>query len=74
MVGVRTHFYWHSDFNKNNIQPRIIPNLIAKGVVKPNKVKLVGNLRTQSLAERFQEGLRSLEEGVSGERVVVQVQ
>ena len=66
--GVRTHFYLQDHFMAKHLQPDIMPTLLAEGVVKPNRQKIVeGN----TLLERAQKALDMLRrKEVSGERLV----
>ncbi|OBT65116.1 hypothetical protein VE03_04711 [Pseudogymnoascus sp. 23342-1-I1] len=66
--GVRTHFYQENVFFKSYLQSTIIPTLLAEGVVKPNKQKIIEG---KTLLERAQKALDTLRnKAVSGERLV----
>jgi len=66
--GVRTHFYLQNEALKNDLQPVIMPTLLAKGIVKPNKQRIVEG---DSLLERAQKALNALRnKEVSAERLV----
>jgi hypothetical protein len=53
--------------------PKILPDLLAKGHIKPNRVKLLDNMQG-SLKDRVKEGLELLRQNrVSGEKVVVKI-
>jgi len=69
--GVRTHFYAKNDFFRENLQPTIIPALLADGVLRPNKQKIVEGA---TLLERGQKALDMLRrKEVSAERLVWRV-
>lgn len=56
---------------KENVMPRILPTLLEKGLIQPNRVKL---LEEGSLKERVAIGLDLLRNNkISGEKVVVKV-
>ncbi|OBT46472.1 hypothetical protein VE00_03367 [Pseudogymnoascus sp. WSF 3629] len=66
--GVRTHFYHENVFFKTHLQPTIIPTLLAEGVVRPNKQRIIEG---KTLLERAQKALDTLRnKAVSGERLV----
>jgi hypothetical protein len=53
--------------------PTILPDLLAKGHIEPNRVKLLDS-KQGSLKDRVKEGLQLLRENkVSGEKVVVKI-
>ena len=53
--------------------PKILPDLLAKGHITPNRVKLLDNMQG-SLKDRVKEGLELLRQNrVSGEKVVVKI-
>lgn len=55
-------------FFKTYLQPTVIPALLAEGVVKPNKQRIVEG---KTLLERAQKALDTLRnKAVSGERLV----
>jgi hypothetical protein len=59
---------WQNVFFKTHLQPTIIPTLLAEGVVKPNKQKIIEG---KTLLERAQKALDTLRnKAVSGERLV----
>ncbi|EPE06758.1 zinc-binding dehydrogenase [Ophiostoma piceae UAMH 11346] len=69
--GVRTHFYEDNAFFKETLQSTIVPTLLAAGVVKPNKQKIVEGA---TLLERAQNALDQLrQKDPSGERLVWRV-
>ncbi|KAK7690825.1 hypothetical protein QCA50_005926 [Cerrena zonata] len=72
LIGVKTAIYHLlNEKFKEEIQPKILPKLLAAGLIKPNRVReITGN----SLAERVNTALSLLRKGeVSGERLVVKV-
>ncbi|RAL64297.1 hypothetical protein DID88_002189 [Monilinia fructigena] len=52
--GVRTHFYLNNPLFKAKLQSEIMPTLLGKGIVKPNKIKIVEG---KTLLERAQRHL-----------------
>lgn len=69
--GVRTHFYEDDAFFKEHLQPTIVPALLASGIVKPNKQRIVEG---ETLLERAQEAMNLLRrKEVSAERLVWRV-
>ncbi|KAF9557559.1 hypothetical protein EC968_007597 [Mortierella alpina] len=69
--GVRTHFYLQNEFFKENLQPVILPALLAQGVVQPNIQRVVEGA---TLVERAQNALTLLRrKDVSGEKLVYRV-
>ncbi|KFY16427.1 hypothetical protein V492_01336 [Pseudogymnoascus sp. VKM F-4246] len=54
---VRTHFYQENVFFKTYLQSTMIPTLLAEGVVKPNKQRIVEG---KTLLERAQKALDTL--------------
>ena len=51
--------------------PKVLPELLEKGLLQPNKVRL---LKSGTLQERVEEGLDLLRNNkISGEKVVVEV-
>ncbi|PMD28157.1 hypothetical protein NA56DRAFT_695911 [Hyaloscypha hepaticicola] len=70
--GVRTHFYmevlYQNESFRDNLQPTIIPALLAYGMLKPIKQKVVEGA---TLLERGQKALDMLRrKEISGERLV----
>jgi len=56
---------------KENLMPRIVPELLKKGLIQPNRVRL---LEKGSLKDRAAEALDLLRNNkISGEKVVVKV-
>ena len=69
--GVRTHFYEQNDFFREHLQSRIVPELLATGIVKPNKQRIVEGA---TLLQRAQNALDLLRrKDVRGERLVWRV-
>lgn len=69
--GVRTHFYTAQEFLKKHLQPEIMPQLLAKGLIQPNKQRIVEGV---TLLERAEKALALFRNGeVSGEKVVWRV-
>lgn len=69
--GVRTHFYPDNEFFKYHLQPDIMPELLEKGVIKPNKQRVVEG---KTLLERAEKALDLLRQrDVSGEKLVWRV-
>ncbi|KAL8940512.1 MAG: hypothetical protein Q9211_002241 [Gyalolechia sp. 1 TL-2023] len=69
--GVRTHFYLDDPFLASYLQPEIMPALLAQGVVRPNRQKIVEGATLLERAQKALDILRS--KGVSGERLVWQI-
>lgn len=58
-------------YMKENLTSKILPDLLAKGLVKPDRIRL---LREGTLKERVEVGLDLLRNNkISGEKVVVQI-
>jgi hypothetical protein len=55
------------EYLKENLQPVIIPGLVAANAVKPNALRIVEGPK---VLDRAQEALNLRRSGVSGERVV----
>ncbi|TCD68534.1 hypothetical protein EIP91_010459 [Steccherinum ochraceum] len=71
MVPVGGRFYQHNEQFKRDLQPKIIPDLLARGLVKPNKVREVEGA---SLLEKVVTSVDLLRKNaVSGERLVYRV-
>ncbi|KAL1891841.1 hypothetical protein Sste5346_007385 [Sporothrix stenoceras] len=69
--GVRTHFYEDDAFFKEHLQSTVVPELLATGVVKPNKQRIVEGA---TLLERAQEAMNLLRrKEASAERLVWRV-
>ncbi|KAI0816570.1 GroES-like protein [Xylaria sp. FL0064] len=68
--GVRTHFYWKNEMFREKLQTEIMPALLAQGVVKPNRYRIVEG---RTLLERATKGLNAMREGASGEKVIWRV-
>lgn len=69
--GVRTHFYTENKFFKNHLQPDIMPELLARGLIQPNKQRIVESPTLLERAERALALLRGRD--VSGEKLVWRV-
>ncbi|KAJ7108868.1 chaperonin 10-like protein [Mycena crocata] len=68
---VRTFSYRQNEYLKENLMPNILPQLLALGLIQPNRVRL---LDQGSFKERVATGLDLLRNNkVSGEKVVVKV-
>ncbi|KAL9632003.1 MAG: hypothetical protein Q9164_005575, partial [Protoblastenia rupestris] len=69
--GVRTHNYLNNQFHAEHLQPNIMPAMLAQGIVKPNKQKIVEGPTLLDRAQKAMDMLRRKE--VSGERLVWKV-
>ncbi|KAH8830960.1 GroES-like protein [Flagelloscypha sp. PMI_526] len=70
-VLVRTFLYQNDKFMREKLMPEVLPELLEKGLIEPNRVKL---LDQGSWLERVTIGLNLLRNNkVSGEKVVVKV-
>ncbi|KAH7068943.1 chaperonin 10-like protein [Paraphoma chrysanthemicola] len=69
--GVRTHFYPDNEFFKNNLQPDIMPTLLRKGIVTPQKQRIVEGATLLERAQKAMDILRRKE--ASMERLVWRV-
>ncbi|KIJ54027.1 hypothetical protein M422DRAFT_25016 [Sphaerobolus stellatus SS14] len=70
-IGVKTFTYQNNEFMKENLMPRIVPELLEKGLIKPNRVRL---LEEGSLKERAEVALDLLRHNkISGEKVILKV-
>ncbi|KAF8217022.1 GroES-like protein [Mycena galopus ATCC 62051] len=68
---VRTFTYRQNEYLKNNLMPNILPQLLASGIIQPNRVRL---LDQGTLKERVATGLDLLKNNkVSGEKIIVKV-
>ncbi|PFH46263.1 hypothetical protein AMATHDRAFT_70233 [Amanita thiersii Skay4041] len=71
VIGVKTFFYHEDEYLKENLMPKILPQLLEAGVIRPVRVRLMDK---GSFLERVEEGLELLRTNkVSGEKVVVKV-
>lgn len=69
--GVRTHFYAQDEFLKWHLQPEIMPEMLARGLIQPNKQRVVEG---ETLLERAEKALSLLrDQAVSGEKLVWRV-
>ena len=70
-VGVRTHFYMENKFLAENLQSRIMPEALRRGIVEPNDQVVVEG---KTLLERAEKAMGILRRrGVSGGRLVWRV-
>ncbi|KAH8592926.1 chaperonin 10-like protein [Bisporella sp. PMI_857] len=69
--GVRTHFYLQNEFFKNHLQPKIMPELLRSGAVKPNRYRIIEGKTLLERAQAAMDALRRKE--ASGERLVWRV-
>ncbi|KAK0481388.1 chaperonin 10-like protein [Armillaria novae-zelandiae] len=68
---VRTRLYQENAFQKENVMPRILPELLEKGIIQPNRIHL---LDKGTFKERVAVGLDLLRHNkVSGEKLVVKI-
>jgi len=71
-IGVRTHFYEQNEHYKQHLQPKIIPELLASGKIKPNKTREI--TEGGSRLANYQKAIDLLAAGeVSGEKLVVKI-
>lgn len=69
--GVRTHFYTGNEFFKYHLQTVIMPEMFSRGLIQPNKQRLVEG---KTLLERAEKALALLRDRqVSGEKLVWRV-
>ncbi|TPX08765.1 uncharacterized protein E0L32_009705 [Thyridium curvatum] len=69
--GVRTYFYQENEFFKYHLMPEIVPDLLAKGVIQPNRYKVVEG---PTMLERAQGALDILRgKAQSGEKIIWRV-
>lgn len=69
--GVRTHFYQDNEFFKYHLQPEIMPALLEKGLIRPNRRRIVEG---ETLLERAEKALSLLRDrSVSGEKLIWRV-
>ncbi|CZR62473.1 related to Zn-dependent oxidoreductases [Phialocephala subalpina] len=66
--GVRTHFYLKNGLFKDKLQSEIMPTLLAEGIVRPNKYRIIEGKTLKERAQGAIDALRRKE--VSGERLV----
>ncbi|KAG6808140.1 hypothetical protein H0H93_000535, partial [Arthromyces matolae] len=70
-LNVRTFTFLQDTYLRDNLAPKIIPDLLKSGVVLPNRFRL---LDQGTLKDRIVEGLDLLRNNkISGEKVVVKV-
>ncbi|KZP15654.1 GroES-like protein [Athelia psychrophila] len=71
VIGVKTFTYQTNEYLKENLMPKILPALLAEGLIQPNRVRL---LKEGSFKARVETGLDLLRRNaVSGEKIVVQI-
>jgi len=71
LVGVRALKYQQNEYLRNNLMPKILPQLLEHGIIQPNRIRLFDQ---GSLQDRCQEALNVVRNGeVKGEKVVVKV-
>lgn len=69
--GVRTHFYPDNEFFKYHLQPDVMPAMLEKGLIKPNKRRVVEG---ETLLERAEGALALLRDrSVSCEKLIWRV-
>ncbi|KUI54020.1 hypothetical protein VP1G_01515 [Cytospora mali] len=69
--GVRTHFYPDNEFFKYHLQSDIMPAMLEKGLIRPNKRRIVEG---ETLLDRAEGALSLLrDKAVSGEKLVWRV-
>ncbi|KAF2155984.1 NAD(P)-binding protein [Myriangium duriaei CBS 260.36] len=66
--GVRTHQYADNKFHAEHLQKDVIPDLVSKGIIKPNKIKVVEGKNMLERAQKCIDLLRS--KALSGEKLV----
>nr|GAT55243.1 predicted protein [Mycena chlorophos] len=65
-------YHQNNDVLKNELMSKILPPVLAKGIIMPNRVRLLD--RGATLKERVEEGLDLLRNNkVSGENIIVKV-
>ncbi|KAF5345149.1 hypothetical protein D9758_009698 [Tetrapyrgos nigripes] len=73
LYGVRTFLYAENEYLRTKLMPRILPELLETGIIKPNKIRLIDE-SSGSLKDRVGTGLDLLRNNqISGEKVVVKV-
>ncbi|KAL6904134.1 GroES-like protein [Trichoderma evansii] len=69
--GTRTHFYLRNEDFKSRLQSEIVPTLLEKGIIQPNKIRVVEG---KTLLERAENALSLLrDQAPSGEKLVWRV-
>ncbi|KAI1497716.1 GroES-like protein [Biscogniauxia marginata] len=68
--GVRTHFYWKNEMLREKLQSEIMPTMLAEGIVKPIRYRIVDG---ETLLERATKALDIMRTGVSGEKIIWRV-
>ncbi|MDI1491298.1 MAG: hypothetical protein OHK93_002507 [Ramalina farinacea] len=70
VVGVRTHHYLDNEWMGEYLQGVVMPGMLDRGVVTPQKQRVVEG---ETMVERAEKARGILREGVSGERLVWRV-
>lgn len=71
VMGTRTHFYLRNELFKARLQSEIVPTLLEKGIIQPNKIRIVEG---KTLLERAENALSLLrDQAPSGEKLVWRV-
>ncbi|KAM0263533.1 hypothetical protein ACHAQJ_001152 [Trichoderma viride] len=71
LIGTRTHSYLNNEFFKDRLQSEIVPALLEKGNIQPNKIRVVEG---KTLLERAEAALSLLRnQDLSGEKLVWRV-
>ncbi|EHK50389.1 uncharacterized protein TrAtP1_007475 [Trichoderma atroviride] len=71
VMGTRTHFYLRNEVFKELLQSEIVPTLLEKGIIQPNKIRIVEG---KTLLERAENALSLLrDQAPSGEKLVWRV-
>lgn len=71
VMGTRTHFYLRNEDFKTRLQSEIVPTLLEKGIIQPNKIRIVEG---KTLLERAENALSLLrDQAPSGEKLVWRV-
>ncbi|KAH8668547.1 chaperonin 10-like protein [Xylariales sp. PMI_506] len=68
--GVRTHFVYRNEFFREKLATEIMPTLLAQGVVRPQRFRIIEGA---TLLERATKALNELRNGISGEKLVWRV-
>lgn len=69
--GVRTHFYAEHPYLREHLQATIMAEMLAQGLVKPNKVRIIEGATMLERAQNALDTLRSAD--YSGEKLVWRV-
>ncbi|EJD46219.1 GroES-like protein [Auricularia subglabra TFB-10046 SS5] len=72
---VRTFLYYTDKELYENLQPKILPALLARGLIKPTATKIIDESQGQTILERVKAGFALLRSNaVSGYKVIVKIQ